>query len=51
MSLVHMVSAEMNAESAQEREQLKAQHKEKMQARARNRNIKLDETGDPVPED
>ena len=41
----------MIAGSEQEREQLKAQHKEKIQARARNRNIKLDEMGDPVPED
>jgi hypothetical protein len=41
----------MNAESEQAREQLKAQHKEKMQVRARNRNIKLDEAGDPDPED
>ena len=41
----------MNANSAEERHRIEAQHREEIQVRARNRNIKLDETGDPVPED
>ncbi len=41
----------MNAASEQEREQIKAQHKEEIQVRARNRNIQLDDKGDPVEDE
>ena len=41
----------MKAESAEEKEQIKAQHREEIQVRARNRNIKIDDAGNPVPED
>lgn len=40
-----------NASSAEEREKFMAQHREEMQTRARNRNIKVDESGNPVRED
>jgi hypothetical protein len=40
-----------NASNEQEREQLMAQHREEIQTRARNRNIKIDESGNPVRED
>ena len=40
-----------NAATEQEREQIKAQHREEIQVRARNRNIQIDEAGNPVPED
>lgn len=40
-----------NASNEQEREQLMAQHREKIQTRARNRNIKIDANGNPVPEE
>jgi hypothetical protein len=40
-----------NASTAQEREQVMAQHREEIEVRAGNRNIELDEAGNPVPED
>ena len=40
-----------NASNEQEREKLMAQHREEIQTRARNRNIKIDESGNPVGED
>ena len=40
-----------NASNEQEREQLMAQHREEIQTRARNRNIKIDESGNPARED
>jgi len=39
------------AETAEEREQIKAQHRKEMEVRARERNIEVDENGNPVPED
>lgn len=39
------------AETAEEREQIKAQHRKEMEVRARERNIEVDENGDPIPED
>ena len=39
------------AETAEEREQIKAQHREEMEVRARERNIEVDENGDPIAED
>lgn len=41
----------VKAESAEEKEQVKAQHREEIQVRARNRNIEIDDSGNPVPED
>jgi Ni/Co efflux regulator RcnB len=41
----------MKAESAAEKEQIKAQHREEIQVRARNRNVEIDDDGNPVPED
>ena len=41
----------MKAESAEEQEQIKARHREEIQVRARNRNIEIDDAGNPVPED
>jgi Ni/Co efflux regulator RcnB len=41
----------MKAESAEEKEQIKAQHREEIQVRARNRNVEIDDAGNPVPED
>jgi hypothetical protein len=41
----------MNANSAEERHRIEAQHREEIQVRARNRNIKIDDKGDPIPED
>ena len=41
----------MNAATEQEREQIKAQHREEIQVRARDRNIQIDELGNPVPEE
>ena len=40
-----------NASNDQEKEKLMAQHREEIQTRARNRNIKIDANGNPVPED
>ena len=40
-----------NASTVQEREQVMAQHREEIQVRARNRNIRIDEAGNPVRED
>jgi hypothetical protein len=40
-----------NLSGDEEREQFMAQHREEMQKRARNRNIKLDASGNPVRED
>jgi hypothetical protein len=40
-----------NAATEQDREQIKAQHREEIQVRARNRNIQLDEAGNPVGEE
>jgi len=39
------------ATSAEERERIEAQHRMEMQIRAKNRNIELDESGKPVPEE
>ena len=41
----------MKAETAEEREQIKARHREEMQIRARERNVEVDENGDPIPEE
>ena len=41
----------MKADGAAEQEQIKAQHREEIQVRARNRNIEIDDSGNPVPED
>lgn len=41
----------MKAKNAEEREQIKAQHRKEIQERARERNVDLDENGDPVPEE
>lgn len=41
----------MKAENAEEKEQIKARHREEIQVRARNRNIKIDDAGNPIPED
>lgn len=38
------------AETAEEREQIKAQHRKEMDVRARERNIQVDDNGDPIPE-
>jgi hypothetical protein len=40
-----------NAATAEEREQVMAQHREEIQVRARNRNIQIDDKGNPVRED
>lgn len=40
-----------NASTVQEREQVMAQHRDEIQVRARNRNIQIDEAGNPVRED
>ena len=39
------------AETAEEREQIKAQHRKEMEVRARERNIEVDDNGDPITED
>jgi hypothetical protein len=39
------------AETAEEREQIKAQHRKEMEVRAQERNVKVDENGDPIPEE
>jgi hypothetical protein len=39
------------ATSAEEREQIEAQHRMEMQIRAKNRNMELDDAGKPVRED
>lgn len=41
----------MNATNAEEREKIKAQHRKEIQVRARSRNIEIDDTGNPIPED
>lgn len=40
----------MNAKNAEQQEQIKAQHRKEIQVRARNRNIEIDEMGNPIPE-
>ena len=40
----------MNAETRQEREQIEAQHRHEMQIRAKNRNVELDDAGNPIKE-
>lgn len=41
----------MTASSAEERERIEAQHRKEIQAKARERNIEIDDMGNPVPED
>ena len=41
----------MKAKNAEEMEQIKAQHREEIQVRARNRKVEIDDLGNPVPEE
>lgn len=41
----------MTATSSEERERIEAQHRKEMQVRARERNVEIDEMGNPILED